>query len=397
MSPRRLYLDNAATSFPKPITVTEAMVNHTNNLAASSGRGLYGEAQEAGAIVRDARERLNRLFNGENPLHFVFTLNCTDALNLAIKGLIDPNKKSHVICTAIDHNSVLRPINAMAERGWLERTLVPVDPRTGLVDPQEIRKAIRPDTKFIAVTHASNVTGTVQPIREIGAIARECAVPYIVDAAQSAGHVPIDVQADFIDLLAAPGHKGLLGPLGTGFLYLRPGMEKMVRPLREGGTGSKSELAVQPNFMPDRYEPGSYNCIGIVGLVEGLKWIEHRTVAKVHEEEMSLVRTFIESVSDIEGLKYYGPQGVKNRIGVFSMTAPGFTPVELSKELESRYGLLTRPGLHCAPHIHETIGTATSGGACRMSFGPFLTRQDIKFATDCLAELVMQRAESQSR
>ncbi|HXE55081.1 MAG TPA: aminotransferase class V-fold PLP-dependent enzyme, partial [Tepidisphaeraceae bacterium] len=241
MSPRRLYLDNAATSFPKPPGVTEAMVRYATELGASAGRGAYREAVETGSLITECRRRLNRLFNGQNPDHFIFTLNCSDGLNLAIKGLIDPREQSHAICTQIDHNSILRPLRAMEEYGWIETTRAPIDPGTGLVYPDDIRRAIRPDTRLIALTHASNVTGTLQPIREIGRIAREAGVPLVVDAAQSAGHVPIDLQADGIDLLAAPGHKALLGPLGTGFLYIRAGLETQLRPLKEGGTGSISE------------------------------------------------------------------------------------------------------------------------------------------------------------
>ena len=389
MVPRRLYIDNAATSFPKPPGVTEAMVRYAQEIGASAGRGAYAEAVETGQLIQDCRQLLNQLFNGQDANHFVFTLNCTDALNLAIKGLIDPAKQSsaHVICTAIDHNSILRPINAMRNRGLVDATVVLVDPQTGLVNPNDIRKAIRRDTKLIAVTHGSNVTGTVQPIRKIGQIARENAVPFIVDAAQSAGHVPIDVQADCIDLLAAPGHKALMGPLGTGFLYLRPGMEKIVRTLREGGTGSVSEHATQPNFMPDKYEPGSHNAIGIIGLAAGLRWVIDQTVDKLCAQEQDLVRTFIDGVQGIEGLTVYGPPGVKDRIGVFSVRIDGYEPVELARALETDFGILTRPGLHCAPHIHETLGTATRGGTTRFSFGPFLSRMDIKFATDALAQV----------
>src|SRR5215213_8206899 len=203
MSPRRLYLDNAATSFPKPRSVLDAMNRYAMELGASAGRGAYLEAIESGKLIDTCRRRLNQLFNGGGANQFVFTLNCTEALNLAIKGLIDPREKGHAICTAIDHNSILRPLTALVERGWIEsQTRMPVDAKTGLVDPDDIRRAIRPDTKLIAITHASNVTGTVQPIREIGAIAREHGVPFIVDAAQSAGHLPIDLSIDGIDLLA---------------------------------------------------------------------------------------------------------------------------------------------------------------------------------------------------
>jgi len=394
LAPRRLYMDNAATSFPKPRTVLEAMTRYATELGASAGRGAYQEAVDTAQLIADCRRRLNRLFHGEQPEHFVFTLNCTDALNLAIKGLIDPAlgaRKSHAICTHIDHNSILRPLNAMAEQGWLEQTRVPVDGATGLVDPDDIRKSIRPQTRLIAITHVSNVTGTVQPIREIGKIAREAGVPFVVDAAQSAGHLPIALQADGIDLLAAPGHKALLGPLGTGFLYIRPGLEKILRPLREGGTGSVSELDRQPDFMPDKYESGSHNAIGIIGLSEGVKWIADQTLEKLAAHDLDLVRTMIDGLSGVDGLTYYGPQGVRNRIGVFSVRVEGLEPYELSAVLESHYGILTRPGIHCAPLAHQAIGTAESGGTTRLSFGPFLSKQDVKYATDALAEIAATR------
>lgn len=391
--PRRLYLDNAATSFPKPRAVIDAMVRYATELGASAGRGAYREAIDAGAMIHECRRRLMRLFNGERAEHFVFTLNCSDALNLAIKGLIDPNGGAqHAVCTHADHNSILRPLNELQARGQISQTQVAVDPATLLVDPQDIARAIRPETKLIAITHASNVTGTVQPIREIGRICRERGVPLVVDAAQSAGHLPIDVQADGIDLLAAPGHKALLGPLGTGFLYIRPGVEKALRTIREGGTGSISEQALQPDFLPDKYEPGSHNAIGIAGLSEGVKWILEQGIERLHRQEMELVGTFIEGVSDVEGITYFGPRGVKSRIGVFSVRVEGYEPQELSAILESSYGILTRSGIHCAPLAHAAIGTADGGGATRFSFGPFLTPQDVSFATDALAEIAMSRA-----
>jgi cysteine desulfurase family protein len=381
-------MDNAATSFPKPAAVTAAMVRYASELGASAGRGAYREAIETANILADCRRRLNQLFHGEKAEHFIFTLNCSDSLNLAIKGLIDPGaRKNHAICTHIDHNSILRPLNALADAGLVEQTRVQVDPASGLVDPDDIRRAIRPETRLIALTHASNVTGTIQPIREIGRMARERGIPFIVDAAQSAGHIPIDVREDCIDLLAAPGHKGLLGPLGTGILYVRPGMEKRLRPLKEGGTGSVSEQDRQPDFLPDKYEPGSHNAIGIAGLGEGVKWVLEQGIEKLAAHEMDLVRTMIEGLSDIEGLSYYGPQGVKHRLGVFSIRVEGFEPYELAAVLESHYGILTRPGIHCAPLAHAAIGTAEHGGTTRFSFGPFLSKQDVKFAADALAEI----------
>jgi selenocysteine lyase/cysteine desulfurase len=277
--------------------------------------------------------------------------------------------------------------------GWIEQTRVAIDPSSGLVDPDDIRKAIRKDTRLIAITHGSNVTGAIQPVREIGRIAREAGVPFVVDSAQTVGHLPIDVQSDGIDLLAAPGHKALLGPSGTGFLYLRPGMEKMVRPLKEGGTGSLSEEPRQPDLMPDRYESGSLNAIGIVGLLEGVKWVQAQGVEQLAALDRDLVRVFIDGVSGIDGLSYFGPQGIRDRIGVFSVRLEGMPAAELSGLLEKSYGILTRAGMHCAPLVHRAIGTAHIGGTTRFSFGPFLSKQDVKFATDALAQIGMDQAQ----
>lgn len=386
-------MDNAATSFPKPRGVADAMQRYAAECGASAGRGGYAEAMDAANVLGQCRRKLNRFFNGGNPDHFIFTFNCTDALNLAIHGLFHPRQlrgsQPHAICTAIDHNSTLRPLHDLEEQQTIRRTVVPVDPKTGLVDPQKIRQATNKDTRLIAITHASNVTGTVQNIRETGKIAREHEIPLLVDAAQSAGHVPIDVQKDFIDLLAAPGHKGLLGPLGTGFLYIRPGLEKLIHPIRQGGTGSISEEDRQPEFMPDRYEPGSHNAIGIAGLSAGLDWINERTIEKIALHERELIGTFIEGIDGVAGLKLFGPPGVRDRVGVFSVRVDGYAPQELAAVLESSYGILTRAGLHCAPRIHETLGTLSTGGTTRFSFSPFLSAQDVQFATDALAEIAM--------
>lgn len=393
---RRMYLDNAATSFPKPPAVAQAMAHYAHELGASPGRGAYAEAREAGRLMHQCRQRLNRLFNGQSPEHVVFTLNTTDALNLAIRGVIRPG--DHLITTWLDHNSVLRPFNELMARQQAKVTMVPCDSQTGLVDPLEIKKAIRPETRLIALVHGSNVTGTLQPIAEIGRIAREYGILYLVDAAQTLGHVPIDVQADWIDLLAFPGHKGLLGPLGTGGLYIRPGVEKEMMTVREGGTGSMSELDRQPDFMPDRFEPGSHNAIGIIGLSEGVNWILQQSVAKLWEHQQNLCRVMIDGLSDtgeMPGLTYFGPQGIKHRCGVFSLRIEGFDhPQSLSDLLEMEYGLLTRSGVHCAPLAHKTIGTHSLGGTTRFSFGPFLTKQDVKYACDALGQICHQMRQS---
>jgi cysteine desulfurase family protein len=388
---RRLYLDNAATSFPKPKSVLEAMTRYAQELGASAGRGGYAEAVETGRLIGDCRRRANKLINGEKSEHVIFTLNCTDGLNLAIKGLIDPAKKNHAICTHIDHNSILRPLNGLAQRKWLDLDCLAVDPHRQRVDPGEIRRAIRPETRLIAITHVSNVTGVIQPIREIGQIAREHDIPFIVDAAQSVGHIPIDVREDNIDLLAAPGHKSLLGPLGTGFLYIRPGMEKRLATLKEGGTGSLSEQETQPEFMPDKYEPGSHNAIGIIGLSEGIAWVAEQTVEKLAAHDRGLLGAFLDGIADVEGLSCYGPRSIRHRAGVVSVRIEGLEPAELAAILESNYGILSRAGLHCAPLAHQTIGTLSSGGTTRLSFGPFVTTLDVQYAADSLAQIALSR------
>ncbi|MEQ9461981.1 MAG: aminotransferase class V-fold PLP-dependent enzyme [Phycisphaeraceae bacterium] len=390
---QRIYMDNAATSFPKPPAVAEAMTRFATQIGASPGRGAYAEAQEAGALMRVCRERINQLIHGENPDHIVFTLNTTDALNLGIRGMV--RSGDHVITTWLDHNSVLRPLNRLEADGLIEQTRVTCDPMTGLVDPEDIRQAMRKNTRLVAVVHGSNVTGTVQPIGVIGKLCRELAVPLLVDAAQTVGHLPIDVQADCIDLLAFPGHKGLLGPLGTGGLYIRPGLEKVLRTVREGGTGSVSELDVQPEFMPDKYEPGSHNAIGLIGLSEGVAWLLSKGVANLWAHEQSLVSVMVEGLSAAEtsGVHVYGPRGVAKRCGVFSVRVDGYNqPQSLSDALEERYGVLTRSGIHCAPLAHQTVGTHELGGTTRLSFGPYLSVQDVKYACDALFELAEKRA-----
>lgn len=395
-----IYMDNAATSFPKPPAVFDAMSRHWHELMSAPSRGLHAPARESKHLVDQCRARINRLINGQSPEHVIFTLNASDALNLGIKAIVKPQRGSdapdHIITTWMEHNSVLRPCNALAEQWGVEVTRVPCDPKTGLLDPDDIRKAIRPNTRLIAIVHGSNVGGTLQPIHAVGKIAREHDIPFLVDAAQSLGHTPIDVQRDNIDLLAFPGHKGLLGPLGTGALYIRPGIEKRMHTVREGGTGSVSEHDVQPDFMPDRFEPGSHNTVGIIGLSEGVQWLLDQTLEKIWQHEQDLCRVMIDGLSDtgeMPGLSYLGPQGIANRCGVFSIRIDGFDrPQALSDILEKEYSILTRSGLVCAPLAHKTFGTHTLGGATRFSFGPFLSKQDVKYACDALGQICHQHA-----
>jgi cysteine desulfurase family protein len=396
VKPKRRYFDYAATSFPKPPAVIEAMSRYATQLGASPGRGAYAEVVATARLVEQCRDRIRRLVNGASSDHIVFTLNATDALNLAIKGIAQHynrrGERVHLVTTWLDHNSILRPYNALRLDG-VEITHVPVDPATGIVDPDDVRKAIRDDTRLVATIHGSNVTGTIQDIAAIGAICRAADVPLLVDAAQTLGHLPIDMQAMHIDLLAFPGHKGLLGPLGTGGLAFRPGVEQIVDTIREGGTGSISEQDVQPDFMPDKYECGSHNAIGIIGLSEGVKWILEQGVDNLWQHELQLIGHMLDGLRELPGLRLLGPPTTKNRCGVFSILIDGLDPTELATILEDHYGVLTRPGIHCAPLAHQAFRTHVGGGATRLSVGPFLTSDDVKAATQAIAEICHAQAE----
>ena len=390
MMSERVYTDNSATSFPKPSAVTEAMVAFARECGASAGRGAYAEAKACEAILAECRKRIAELIHAEGPERIVFTMNCSEALVIAIRGLLNTaGPGAHAIATAMEHNSVLRPLNALAEQTHLEPQFVPCDPGTGLVDPDDIRRAIRPETKLIACVHVSNVTGTMQPIDAVAGIAREAGIPCLIDAAQSAGHVPLDVQALGADFVTFPGHKGLLGPLGTGVLYVRPGAEAHLPTMKEGGTGTISELAVQPQTMPDKYEIGSHNAIGIAGLSEGVAWVQRRGVETLRRHDEKLCRLFLELTDGVESLTVYGPRELSARAGVFSVNVPHLAPRELAAVLEQDFGLLTRPGVHCAPLAHKTIGTHPTG-TCRFSFGPFTTEAHVRLAAEALGAIAQR-------
>lgn len=395
----RLYLDNAATSFPKPPGVYEAMLRYGKEVGGTAGRGMYFEAREGGRLIRQCRDRINTLINGEDPDHIIFTLNTTDALNLAIKGIIRhrlltaPGKPVHIVATEMEHNSVLRPLNALAEetRNQVQWSCVDADPQTGRFTAEAVMAAVTPDTALVAILHASNVTGAIQPAAEIGAACRSRNIPVLLDAAQSVGHIPFDAQQLQADLIALPGHKGLLGPLGTGALYIRPGIEQILRPQREGGTGSSSESERQPDTLPDKYEPGSQNAIGIVGLGEAVKWLNARGPETMANHEHELCQAMLEGLEEIGalngrgGLKLLGPHTATNRINVFSMTHESLSAQEIAAIMEQKYGILGRAGLACAPRAHKLLGT--TNGAYRLSTGPFNTLEDIHYACRSLGEL----------
>ena len=387
---QRIYMDNSATSFPKPPSVTEAMVRFAEECGASAGRGAYDEARECGVILQTARERIATLIHAESPERVVFTMNCSEALNTAIRGVLNTAEPgSHAIAIAMEHNSVLRPLNALAAQTGLDVEYVPCDPQTGLVDPDDVRRAIRPTTKLISCIHVSNVTGTAQPIQAVADIANAAGIPCMIDVAQSIGHMEIDVQALGADFVAFPGHKGLLGPLGTGALYVRPGAEEHCATMKEGGTGTISELATQPLTMPDKYEIGSHNAIGIAGLLAGVDWVLERGVENLRRHDVELCELFLAATADIDGLTVYGPRDVADRTGVFSVTIAGLTCHQLADKLEADFGILTRPGIHCAPYAHQTIGTHPTG-TCRLSFGAFTTHDHVQSAANALREIAKQ-------
>jgi cysteine desulfurase / selenocysteine lyase len=394
---RRIYLDNAATSFPKPPAVAQAMAHYARDLGAP-GRGAYAEAAQTKRLIDVCRERICRAINGREPRNVVFTLNTTDAMNLAIWGLIGHRLRAtqgavHVITSDLDHNSALRPLNALvdwcAQTGRITQTRVPVDPISGLLDPAEFKRAIRPETALVVTLHASNVTGAIQPVAEIGRICRERGVPFLLDAAQSLGHVPVDVEAMGVDLLAFPGHKGLLGPTGTGGLYIAPGMERRLDPVRQGGTGWRSEQERMPEFLPDKFEPGSHNAIGIIGLSEGVAWLAERGHAAVRAHEEALMAEMLGGLTGANapaGLRLLGPTEIAHRVGVFSFIHEAIPASELAARLEREHGVLGRAGLHCAPAAHRAMGTG-AGGAMRLSVGPFTTVEEVRAAVRAVGEV----------
>jgi cysteine desulfurase family protein len=373
-SNRRIYLDNAATTWPKPEAVYDAVDRYMREIGAPNGRSGYREAQESNRIVERARLGVATLIGANDPSHVIFGLNCSDMLNMAIRGVVRPG--DHVVTTVCDHNSVPRPLRALSEEADVEVTYVPCDGR-GFVSPDDIRAAIRPNTRLVAVNHASNVTGAIQPVAEIGKEVRNTNALYLIDAAQSLGHVPLDVQKLSVDLLAAPGHKGLLGPLGTGVLYIRPGVEQEVRPLRYGGTGTQSDEDRQPEVLPQKYEPGNHNLVGLAGLAAATDFLRAESIATIHEHHARLARRLIDELREIEDITIHGPESEANRTSVVSITVEGYDPQELAAILDSTYSIQCRAGLQCAPRMHEALGTTAGGGTLRLSPGYSTTLAEI--------------------
>src|SRR5262245_58491566 len=376
-----IYLDNAATSFPKPEAVYQALDAFARHDLANPGRAGHKMALAAERALDDGRHLLNQFFHGDAPERFIFTLNCTDALNMAFKGIL--KKGDHVVTTDLEHNSVSRPPVAMERAGTITLTRVKAD-AGGTVDPDAVKKAIRPTSRMIALTHASNVLGTVQPITEIGRVAREHDLLYLVDAAQTAGVIPIDVQTQFIDLLAFPGHKSLLGPTGTGALYV--GARAKVGAWREGGTGGDSSNEVQPREFPYFLEGGTPNVLGVAGLSAGVKWVQEKGLAEIHRHESELIEHLWRKIDEIGGYKVFGHRDHAKRVGTLSFHSDGLPATELGGILDHSFDIAIRPGLHCAPYIHKSIGTFPDG-TVRVSPGPFNSKEDIDVLAQALREV----------
>ena len=374
-----IYLDNAATTFPKPEEVYKSIDDCMRNYGANPGRSGHKLALKAGRGIYETRELICKLFNIENPMRVTFTQNATDALNLGIKGIL--KQGDHVITTSMEHNSVIRPIISLEEKG-VTNTIVQCD-LNGNLDINKLDEAIKENTKLIVVSHSSNVTGNIVDIKTIGDLCKKKNITFLVDAAQTAGVIDINVGEENIDLLAFPGHKGLLGPQGTGGLYIREGIDIMH--MKEGGTGSKSELLTQPIIVPDRYESGTPNTPGIIGLGAGVKYVLEN-IEKIREHEQHMTDYMLKRLEEIEKITVYGNSRDVKRSAVISINIEDIDSSEVSYILDEVYDIAVRSGLHCAPLAHKTIGTIRQG-TVRFSFGPFTTKKDIDNAIVALKEI----------
>ena len=377
-----IYFDNAATTMKKPSCVVQAVTEAMCSLG-NSGRGVHSGALSASRTNYDTRAALAQLFGAESPERIAFTANSTESLNNAIKGVLNPG--DHVITTALEHNSVLRPLFELEDRG-VELTILPAD-AMGNILYEDFEKEIRPNTKAIVTTHGSNLTGNLLNIQQIGSIARKHGLIYFVDASQTAGVFPIDVQQMHIDILCFTGHKGLLGPQGTGGIYVREGTE--VRPLLSGGSGVQTYLRSHPPQMPTALEAGTLNGHGIAGLGAAIRYLQETGLDVIRKKEQELMRMFYDQVREIPGITVYGDFTARDRCAIVSLNIRDYDSGEVSDALSDRYGIATRPGAHCAPLLHKALGTVQQG-AGRFSFSHYNTIEEINIAVSALRELAME-------
>ncbi len=382
----QIYLDNAATTFPKPECVTEAMADFYRRCGVNPGRSGYDLAVEAGLMIDGTRRQLDAFFGNPARDHnrLVFAANASDALNLLIQGIC--RRGDHVISTQLEHNSVLRPLFVLEADGFITTDLVPFDGR-GYVDPREIARRIRPQTRLVIVTHGANVIGTIQPVAEIGRICRERGVTFAIDSAQTAGVVPIDMDAQCIDVVAFTGHKSLLGPTGTGGLAVGPDVP--IRSTRWGGTGVKSAVRTHLEEFPYRLEVGTLNTIGIAGLAAGQAWLADRGIDAVRAHEMDLTALLLEGLKEIDGVTTYCAGAGEDHLPVVACNVDGMEAAEVGTILDAQYDVAVRTGLHCAPLVHEGIRT-TPKGAVRFSIGPFNRREHVEVAIAAMREITVQ-------
>ncbi|MEL7564109.1 MAG: aminotransferase class V-fold PLP-dependent enzyme [Dehalobacterium sp.] len=380
MNRQAIYLDNAATSWPKPESVYQVIDNFNRNIGANPGRGSSSKSLEAGGILLDTREILAQFFQFTDISRLVFTKNITEAINTVLKGYLNPG--DHIIASSMEHNAVARPLNTLTNTG-VEVTFVECAP-DGSLHPHQIEKIWQKNTRMVCLTSASNVTGTIMPIKEVGQICRERGAVFLVDSAQGAGIIPISVSEQNIDILAFTGHKGLFGPQGTGGFYIRPGLE--IRSLIEGGTGSFSEKTEQPDFLPDKFESGTLNTPGIAGLGAGVNFILNAGLDTIRRHEMDLMKMMIEGLKQIPGVTIYGPADSQRQTSVLSINLAGLECGELSFLLDEKFGIITRSGMHCAPLAHKTIGTLNQG-TCRISLSYFNKQEEIEAFLNAMKKL----------
>ena len=376
-----MYLDNAATSFPKPDAVHDAVLHAMRSVGASPGRGGYRQSLEAGRLLFQAREAAAGFFSIVDSSRVIFTHNATGALKLALQGTLVAG--DHVITTSMEHNSLLRPLYALQKRG-IEVSIVTAG-SDGVVSVEEITRALKANTRMIAVSHVSNVCGAIQPLQQLAEICRTCGALFLVDAAQSAGYLPIDVKKYSIDLLAVPGHKGLLGPAGTGLLYAAPHVS--LKPLIHGGTGSHSTAEEHPLIMPDAFEAGTHNLPAVAGLLAGIEFIGDVRLPVIHLHEQALLNQAEQALREIPGVTIHGPADPAARCSVLSFTASGVDSALLAAELDHGFDIAVRAGLHCAPLAHRALGTLPDG-TVRISPGWFTTSEEIALFSDAVAQCI---------
>ena len=386
-----IYFDNAATSWPKPPGVIEAMTHFSESVGANPGRSGHRLSIEAGRIVYEARELVAELFNVADPLRVVFGANVTEALNLALTGYLHAG--DHVVTSSMEHNSAMRPLRALAAGfcgGRIELTVVPCS-KEGFLDLSELEAAIRPNTVLLALNHGSNVCGSLLPVREAGAIARHHGCLLLVDAAQTAGAYPMDMEADNIDLLAFTGHKALGGPMGTGGLIIGDRVDlSRLNPIKRGGTGSRSEWEEQPDFLPDMCESGTANTIGLAGLAAGVRWVSQRGVEAIRQHEIELTQQLIDGLQEIPGVSVYGGLDATRQTATLSFNLAGLEPSDVGLRLDDRYDIMCRVGLHCAPAAHRTLGTYPAG-TVRFGLSVFNTSDQVDQALQAVHEIAGSR------